>query len=77
MRPGDVHTLEITSEQLGYLAMCARQILKKDRKGAKKFGAALRMDSSLAHRIRVGGDLEDVMIDALDDADEKGHRDGE
>jgi hypothetical protein len=73
MKAGDRHTIEVTSEQLGYLAMCARQILKKDRKGAVKFGDALRPDSSLAHRIRVGGDVEDVMLDALDAADEKGH----
>lgn len=77
MRAGDEHTITVTSEQLGYLAMCARQILRKDRKGAAKFGADLRPDSSLAHRIRVGGCLEDILFDALDDADKKGDRDDE
>lgn len=75
MRAGDEHDLKVTSEQLGYLAMCARQILRKDRKGARKFGDDLDPDSSLAHRLRVGGDVEDLIKDARDDADEIGARD--
>lgn len=68
--------ISVTSEELGYLAMCARQIFKKDRKGAKKFGDDLRPDCSLAHRLRVGANVEELMEDALDHADEKGERDG-
>ena len=72
MKAGDRHTIEVTSEQLGYIAMCARQILRKDLKGATKFGDDLLPDSSLAHRLRVGRDVEDVLADARDDADDKG-----
>ena len=74
MRKGDRHTVELTSEELGYVAMCARQILKKDKKGALKFGDDLRPDCSLAHRLRVGANVEEILFDALDDADEKGYR---
>lgn len=77
MKAGDRHTVEVTSEQLGYLDMCARQILKKDRKGARKFGAELDPDSSLAHRLRVGGDVEDLIAEARDIADEQGGEDGQ
>jgi len=77
MRPGDVHHVEVTSEQLGYLAMACRQALTKDRKGARKFGDDLDPDSSLAHRLRVGYDVEDIMVEALEAADEKGDRDEE
>ena len=61
MRPGETHTLTLTTEQLGYVDMCCRQALKKDRKGSQKFGDALDMESSLAHRLRVGGDVEDLV----------------
>lgn len=63
MKAGEVHTLRFTTEQLGYLDMCARQILKKDRKGAIKFGV-VEPESSLAHRLRVGGDVEEIISDA-------------
>ena len=74
MKAGDLHRVVLTSEQLGYVAMCARQILKKDLKGATKFGDDLRPDSSLAHRLRVGNDVEEVLDDALEAADELGDR---
>lgn len=72
MKAGELHTIEVTTEQLGYLDMCVRQTLKKDRKGAKKFGADLCQTSSLAHRLRVGGDVEDIVLEARDVANGEG-----
>ena len=74
MKAGDIHTVELTTEQLGYVHMCTRQILKKDRKGSARFGDDLDLDSSLAHRVRIGGDVEELMEEAHDLADEKGYQ---
>ena len=74
MKAGDFHTIEFTSEQLGYVHMCIKQILKKDQKGGERFGEDLDLDSSLAHRIRIGGDVAWVMEKAHDLADVKGYR---
>ena len=77
MRAGDLHTIVVTSEQLGYIDMASRQSLKKDRKGAEKFGEDLDPDCSLAHRLRVGSDIEDIIAEIREDADARGEQDAE
>lgn len=75
MKPGQWHELDLNTEQMGYVAMAVRQILRKDLKGAKRFGTDLDPDSSLAHRIRVGQDVAETFGEALDRAEEDSHED--
>ena len=45
--------IRLSEEELGYVLMAVRMSHKKQLKGADKFDA-VRPDSSLAHRLRVG-----------------------